>query len=418
LAGKDVIEVSVAHGKDPYRVVEEALDGLERDPNLGFVFFSPDHVDDIEDAVSGLPDGCRTVGCSTAGELTPEGYTSGSVVVALLSSPYLSVETHSVRFEREETDHARELGRRLMVDAMASLRKPGPCVDLTFNAMLRSIVSGKPVKTLPYFAIELVEGLAPAIDYYMDGINDVVRKYKFLEVFGGAAGDDLRLERTYVMKDGELQPEWSAVVAFGITSLKIGGYLDHGFDVVEEDVLFVTEAVPEERRIVSFDGEPAAEAYAEMVGEDPENLDDSVFMWNPLGWEITTGQVVVREPAFVDEDGSMVFHSRPPRYGGFVRLRPTEENMYETAKRVTEVAMRNAEIEDPDEVALVLVFDCAHRDCDAQYEAIREVVGDDVPIVGFKTYGEHGQLRCGTVCHCNQTIQVVVLGNSTVSQAV
>ncbi len=65
-------------------------------------------------------------------------------------------------------------------------------------------------------------------------------------------------------------------------------------------------------------------------------------------------------------------------------MRPME-NMYEMAKRVTEVAMRSAGIGDPDEVVLVFVFDCAHRDCDGRYEAIREVVGDDVPIVGFKT---------------------------------
>ncbi len=160
-----------------------------------------------------------------------------------------------------------------------------------------------------------------------------------------------------------------------------------------EDKFPITKAVPEERRIVEFDGEPAAEYYSEVVGEDVERLDDSVFMWNPLGWEIFGREIIVREPAFVEDDGSMVFHSRPPAAGTLIRLEPTKENMRETARRVTERAMNRADIRDPEEIALVLVFDCAHRDCDEQYDAIREVVGDDVPVVGFKTYGEHGQLE-------------------------
>ncbi|WP_456435646.1 FIST C-terminal domain-containing protein [Methanopyrus sp.] len=183
------------------------------------------------------------------------------------------------------------------------------------------------------------------------------------------------------------------MIAFGSTALKIGGALECGFEPVYEDKFPITKAVPEERRIVEFDGEPAAEYYSEVVGEDVERLDDSVFMWNPLGWEIFGREIIVREPAFVEDDGSMVFHSRPPAAGTLIRLEPTKENMRETARRVTERAMNRADIRDPEEIALVLVFDCAHRDCDEQYDAIREVVGDDVPVVGFKTYGEHGQLE-------------------------
>ncbi|WP_456455116.1 FIST signal transduction protein [Methanopyrus sp.] len=413
---REAIEVGVAYGKDPYTVVEDAMDQLTGPPNFGLVFFSPRHVDEIESAISNVSAECRIIGCSTAGELTPDGYTSGTVTVTLIHSPYLSVETNRVTFEREDPEHAKEIGRNLVLGAMEKLRDPGPCLDINFNTMLRSLREGKPVKVLPYFMIELVEGLVPAIDYYMDGINEMVRKYKFLEVYGGAAGDDLRLERTYVLEGRTLCPEGSAVIAFGSTALKIGGALECGFEPVYEDKFPITKALPEERRIVEFDGEPAAEYYSEVVGEDVERLDDSVFMWNPLGWEIFGREIIVREPAFVEDDGSMVFHSRPPAAGTLIRLEPTKENMRETARRVTERAMNRADIRDPEEIALVLVFDCAHRDCDEQYDAIREVVGDDVPVVGFKTYGEHGQLETGPAGHFNQTIEVVVIGRTPVSR--
>ncbi|WP_457614555.1 FIST signal transduction protein [Methanopyrus sp.] len=410
------IEVGVAYGKDPYTVVEDAMDQLTEDPNFGLVFFSPKHTEDIEDAVNSLPEGCKVIGCSTAGELTPDGYTSGTVTVTLIHSPYLTIETHRITFKREDPEHAREIGRNLVLEAMKKLRNPGPCLDINFNAMLTGLREGRPIRALPYFIIELVEGLVPTIDYYMDGINEVVQKYKFLEVYGGAAGDDLRLERTYVLEGRTLCPEGSAVVAFGSTALKIGGALECGFEPVYGDRFPITEAVPEERRIVEFDGEPAADYYADVVGKSVEELDDSVFMWNPLGWEIFGREIIVREPAFVEDDGSMVFHSRPPAAGALIRLKPTEENMRETARRVTERAMKMADIGSPEEIALVLVFDCAHRDCDAQYDAIREVVGDDVPIVGFKTYGEHGQLESGPVGHFNQTIEVVVIGRNPISR--
>ncbi len=416
MLGGTTIEVGVSHGKDPHAVIEDALDQLSEDPNLALVFFSPRHADEIEAALEQLPDGCRSLGCSTAGELTPDGYTQGEVVVALIRSPYMVLETHRITFDSEDPKRAREVGRRFVMEAIEKLRNPGPCLDITFNALLRSLMAGRPVRALPYFMIELVDGLFPSIDYYMDGIGEVVHRLHLLEVYGGAAGDDLRLERTYTLEDGRLCPENSAVVAFGVTSLKFGGSLDCGFEPVREDRFLITDARPEERRILEFNGEPAAEYYADVVGVPVERLDDEVFMWNPLGWEIFGGQIIVREPAMAEEDGSMRFHSRPPASGALIRLKPTREGMAETAREVTERAMHRAGIDDPEEVALVLVFDCAHRDCEEQYDAIREVVGDEVPIVGFKTYGEHGQLDTGPVGHFNQTIEVVVIGRELVTR--
>ncbi len=72
---REAVEVGVAYGKDPYTVVEDAMDQLTGPPNFGLVFFSPRHVDDIESAISNVSAECRIIGCSTAGELTPDGYT-------------------------------------------------------------------------------------------------------------------------------------------------------------------------------------------------------------------------------------------------------------------------------------------------------------------------------------------------------
>lgn len=157
------IEVGVAYGKDPHAVVEDAIDQLTEDPNLGLVFFSPKHIEEIESAVGSLPEGCKVIGCSTAGELTPDGYTYGTVIVALISSPYLAVETHRITFEREDPKHAREIGRNLVLGAMEKLRNPGPCLDINFNAMLTSLSEGRPIRALPYFIIELSRAWFPPL---------------------------------------------------------------------------------------------------------------------------------------------------------------------------------------------------------------------------------------------------------------
>ncbi len=85
-----------------------------------------------------------------------------------------------------------------------------------------------------------------------------------LPVLGGSAGDGLRFGRTHLALDGESHPE-SAIFCLVASAFPVEEVIfDHFIPASERMV--VTEALPEERVILSINAEPAAEEYARLIG--------------------------------------------------------------------------------------------------------------------------------------------------------
>ncbi|MCC6713806.1 MAG: FIST C-terminal domain-containing protein, partial [Gammaproteobacteria bacterium] len=76
----------------------------------------------------------------------------------------------------------------------------------------------------------------------------------------------------------------------------------------------------------------------------------------------------------------------------------------------------------PKKVGAVVIFNCILRHllktrmdvCDTSI--IRETFGEDVPVIGFNTFGEQGITLGGAVGHYNQTATVLVIGDELISQ--
>ena len=67
-------------------------------------------------------------------------------------------------------------------------------------------------------------------------------------------------------------------------------------------------------------------------------------------------------------------------------------------------------------VKIVLVFECFCRfellktDINQEIQAVQKVFGEEVPVVGFFTYGEIGVHECGQPRFHNKTIAVCAIG--------
>ncbi len=138
-----------------------------------------------------------------------------------------------------------------------------------------------------------VEGEHRILMLLSDGLagnqQDVVRgAYRRLgarvPLVGGCAGDDLAMDQTFQFVAGRIVTD--SLIGVGIGSdAPIGVGVRHGWRAVGEP-MFVTIGGATE--VVSLDGRPAAEAYLEFLGADPELLqDESAFaafaLTHPLG---------------------------------------------------------------------------------------------------------------------------------------
>jgi hypothetical protein len=164
--------------------------------------------------------------------------------------------------------------------------------------------------------------------------------------------------------------------------------------------MVVTEANPNARLVTEINAEPAAPAYAKMVGLDAEQLSPMIFASYPVVVKIG-GEYHVRAIQKVEEDGSLRFYCA------------IDEGLVLTVARGNDIARTLDEaltgIEaQVGQVEMILGFDCILRRLEAeQMQKTRDVsqILKRHNVVGFSTYGE----QFGSM-HLNQTFTGVAIG--------
>lgn len=309
------------------------------------------------------------VGCTTAGQLGPGGYHTGGITALALTSPDLRMHTYLIQPLRDSEARALEIG----ADVIRTLHESE---------------SGSG------FGLLLVDGLSLAEERLAAALYRSVGSLPFI---GGSAGDDLRLERTFVYVNGEFRTDAGVFVLFE-TSLPFETFkIQH---VEPTDVkLVVTLADPDRRIVYEMNGEPAAEAYAEALGIPLESLSSQVFSKNPLVLKFHR-EPHVRAIRRANSDLSLTLQCAIEE-GLVVRLGRATNGPSAIARSLSEVRARVA---DP---RVVLGCDCVLRRIELDPSA-RSAVGDVLAqqnVVGFSGYGEQYN-----AAHVNQTFTGVVLG--------
>ncbi|SPH17243.1 hypothetical protein DEA8626_00759 [Defluviimonas aquaemixtae] len=311
------------------------------------------------------------IGCTTAGEISTEGYAENEIVAIGLPASHFAVDT--ILIPDLSALHSEDLIGRL-IRSRQTLARRNPDWSGEFAFLL---VDGLSIKE-DEVTSALASGLGP------------------VPLFGGSAGDGTRFRETLLFHDGQILKN-AAILTFVRSSCAVRVFsLDHLRPT--ERRMIVTEADPDRRIVHQINAEPAAFEYARILGKDPAQLTTFTFAAHPVVVRIG-GKHHVRSIRQMRPNGDLVFFSAIDE--GLVLTLAEPEHMVQHLDR--ELTALGAEVA-PE---AILACDCILRRIEAQDKQMFGQISDTLRrhrVVGFSTYGEqHGAM------HVNQTMTGVAI---------
>ena len=345
--------------------------------DFALIFFSQSLIDadGLAAALKSHAPDLRYAGCSTAGEITPEGLADGHMLAILLpSDAFTAASTMVADLSSSGID-----GITAEVEALRRALRGRLGGDLDRNVFALCFIDG-----LSYTE----EAVTSAIHWGLDDIP----------LIGGSAGDDLKFETTRLISNGHTSSD-SAIIVLIATEIPFQVFKTDNF-VATDEKLVVTASDPDHRVVREFNAATAAEEYAASVGMVPEALTPLSFASHPVVVRVG-GEYYCRSIQKMNQDGSLSFFCAID--DGIVLSIAQPKGMVEsTEAALNDVAGRLGGID------MVLGFDCVLRRLDAQNRQITREMSELYRahnVIGFGTYGE--QYRS---MHLNQTFTGIAFG--------
>lgn len=345
-------------------------------PTLAIIFCSI--VQDRAELVALLDEhNVDVFGSTTAGEIMDDEITEGSIVIMLLD---INKEHYSIF--KKASKNTLEIAKEMATTAKKTFKDPSIIV----------VSSGLTVDA-------------------EDIINGVHNYDKTIPLYGGLAGDDLKMTASYVFtNDFETELGLLALI-INNERVHVTGLATSGWDNIGVEK---TITKSEGNIVYSIDDEPALDVFVKFF-QFTENLHDRAeviamnFAQYPLQMQKENGNVVLRAPLMANmEDSSLIFaggipegskvqFSVPP---GFDLVDKTRDSMK---------ALKDT-MEHPD---AVIVFSCKARHL-ALGPIMEEEAGKlrslwDKPLIGFFTYGEIGTAVDSVCDFHNETCSLVTI---------
>ena len=372
----EAVVTAVSHARDSETAARELARQLLH-PHLGCVLFFCSAEYDLDSLGPALHEhfgGIRVIGCTTAGEITAQGYGRGCISAVGFDYRHFSVASALID----------QLGCFNLIDAQHLVEQlVGECRG---NALA-------PIKDHS-FALTLLDGLSSREEVVLAALSTALGS---IPHFGGSAGDDNHLTCTHVYHDGEFH-SGAAVVVLVNTTLAFEVFSTHHVEPLA-DKLVVTRADSEARRVYELNAAPAAEEYARLIGVERAALDMRTFAAHPLAVRIKD-QYYVRAIQQVNADGSLTFYCAVEN--GIVLTAMTPGPLLPNLRQQFE--RLHGRLGAP---LLTIGCDCVLR----RLELAEDVGLDEVShylreqrVVGFNTYGEQFNGM-----HINQTFTGVAI---------
>lgn len=236
------------------------------------------------------------------------------------------------------------------------------------------------------------------------------------QVAGCLAGGDPRLGQTYQIGGDKGGPGGLAAAYFKPGNIKLGVGAAHGWLPVGANFKITHARGPWVR---SLDGKPASDAYAALFGRNTREWSfpplNTLVRLYPLGVEREgEKELQVRTPLRVEADGSLRMSAEVPDGTTGHLLVGTAQQCLDAARRAAGEAQKNLDGAEP---RLALVFADVSWEMlfksqpGAEVEALRDVLGRSIPIIGGYTFGQIVQRNTSSPPEfLNQHIQVVLVG--------
>ncbi len=345
-------------------------------PNLAMVFGS------TECNLQSLPDiftrmGIQLLGASTAGEFMGDKIMENSMTVMLLEMP-----EDSFRIKEIDSDfpNSYDAGKKIGQYAQAEFDNPA------FILLFSMTISGENL---------------------INGINEEVRQTPC--IFGGMAGDDLRMDKTYTFSNNHFSESNATALILDGDKIEVHGQALCGWQPigVEHEITRARENV-----IYSINNQPALDVVKQYFGDYYDNSleEDSVNMGAaqyPI--QLKRGEASVLRAALTAYDDGSLLMAGPVQEGDVFKfsVAPGFEVIDETIN-----GFNNYHAKYPDADALFL-FSCKARHMSLGPLVEEEIEGiNDIwkkPMIGFFSYGEVGQHGTGTSYFYNETCCLVLL---------
>lgn len=354
-----------------------AAEAAAVDAGFALLFFSQSLIDAsaLTHALEQHAPALAYAGCSTAGEITPQGLEEGHVLALLL--PSASFSTVSTMVENLSSS-----GMDRITGEVAALRR-----------LLRGRAGHERAKSV--FALCFIDGLSYAEEAVTSaihwGLDDI-------PLIGGSAGDDLKFETTRLISNGKVASD-SAIVVLIATEIPFHVFKTDNF-IPTDEKLVVTASDPDHRIVREFNATNAAEEYAASVGIVPQTLTPLSFASHPVVVKVG-GEYYCRSIQRMHTDGSLSFFCAID--DGVVLSIAQPKNMVEA----TRAALQDVEHK-LGGIDMILGFDCVLRRLDARNRQVFRDISElyrTNNVIGFGTYGE--QYRS---MHLNQTFTGIAFG--------
>lgn len=377
LAIANSIRTGATEAREPRRAANELCDKLDQErPALVMFFASPDRDMDILGAqISSRFPTVPVIGGTTSGEIGPLGYLNGALVGLSLPADEFKVATRLVTDIR---DSNLKEGTELALELVRELGRDGTSVT--------------PANT---FGLLLVDGLSQQEELVVSALS---RGLDGIHFVGGSVADGLRFQKTFVWHQGIKRSD-AAVFALVRTTRAFEVFKTYHFHPTDRRVV-VTKADPVRRLLLTLDGMPAAQRYAELLGLRPEELGSDLFSAHPLAMRMG-GKCHLRAIQKVNPDGSFTLLSSVDT-GIVLSLASSGDILQELDATFAKVRQK---IGKPD---LVIGFDCILRQLELDQKGLKAAAGKiyrDNRVLGFSTYGEQLDWM-----HVNQTFTGVAIG--------
>jgi hypothetical protein len=317
-------------------------------------------------------------GCSTAGQISAEGVTDGTVAVTAIrfAHPAFRMADAALSGAADSRAAGEALGRHLAAPDLHDVVVFGQGVGINGSALL-------------------------------DGISAIVGPG--VKVSGGLAGDGADFRRTVVLFDGGVSDRHVVGIGFYGERLSIGHGSVGGWQPFGP-ARRVTRA--EGNILYELDGSPALEVYKRYLGDYARDLPSSglLFPFSMLGADHSAVGLIRTILGVNERDGSLTLAGDVVNDGYLQLMHASSDALIDGAEAAAELA-RGDDGGAGD--TLSLLVSCVGRRLvlgdriDEEVEAVADAYrGTDV-VAGFYSYGEISPFLAGPECKLhNQTMTI------------
>ncbi|MDH3459757.1 MAG: FIST C-terminal domain-containing protein [Burkholderiaceae bacterium] len=371
------IRKGTSQSRDAVQAAQDLYDALDQPGIKLAVFYCASDFDlpALAEALRQRFKDINLIGCTTAGEITPQGYLAGALTGFSLASSELDVATQAIK-----------------LDPFDSVGTASNVTALMEGLGTRDTL---PPSATDTFAFLLIDGLAMQEELV---VSCVYQHLQGIELVGGSAADDTRFGATHLYHQGRFHQN-IALLNLVRTKLPFVAFRTQHF-VHSDKRMVVTRADPAHRIVHEINGKPAAREFARLVDLQITELTPMIFATHPVVVRIG-GQYFVRSIAKVNQDESLTFFCAIDE--GIVLTIAKGVDMVENLQHAFDSVRTTVGAPQ-----LVLGCDCILRRLESEREGIKDKIGEifaNNNVIGFATYGEQFNSM-----HVNQTFTGIAIG--------